>query len=248
MPAIEWFKIWFNSPYYQMLHNNRNKEDSAGFIDKLAAYFNLQQNSLVLDAACGRGHYSVALAKKKFAVTGIDIADTAITDAKKHETENLHFYLHDMRLPFYINYFDYAFSFFPGFGFYRTLREHDDALRTITQSLKQNGVFMIEYLNLHYFENNLVATETKLVENVVFDIKRWQDETHFYTQIHIKDPDKNVDETFTEQLKKFSLGDLTDMLSYQGMQAGHVFGDYALNSYDIHHSERMIITATKINA
>lgn len=64
----------------------------------------------------------------------------------------------------------------------------------------------------------------------------------------MEDKAKNTDETFTEQVEKFSLGDFTDMLSYQGLQAEHVFGDYDLNAYDVKKSPRMIIVAKKIHA
>ena len=39
-----------------------------------------------------------------------------------------------MRLPFWINYFDFAFNFFTSFGYFRTEREHYNAVRTIAQS------------------------------------------------------------------------------------------------------------------
>ena len=248
MQGSEWFKLWFSSPYYEILYHERNKEEAAGFVDKLSDYLKMKEGSFVLDAACGSGRHSIALAEKGFNVTGIDICAVAVTEAKQYENDHLHFYLHDMRLPFYINYFDYAFNFFTSFGYFRTLREHNDAMRTIAQSIKPNGLFTIDYLNVLCVEASLVPSETKTINNTVFEIKRWHDEHHFYKRIHIKDEAKNVNEIFTEQVEKFSLGDFTDMLSYQGLQVDHVFGDYALNSYDIKHSPRMIITATKINA
>ena len=50
-----------------------------------------------------------------------------------------------------------------------------------------------------------------------------------------------------EQVEKFSLGDFTDMLSYQGLMVESVFGDYDLNAYHVKKSPRMIITAKKIH-
>jgi hypothetical protein len=45
---------------------------------------------------------------------------------------------------------------------------------------------------------------------------------------------------------KFSLGDFTDMLSFQKMQVTEVFGDYNLSAYDVRKTPRMIIVAKKI--
>jgi SAM-dependent methyltransferase len=247
MQANEWFRLWFSSPYYDILYHKRDKEEAARLIDRLVDFFKIPGHSFILDAACGKGRHSIALAEKGFDVTGIDLCLPAITEAKKYEQDNLHFYLHDMRLPFYINYFGYAFNFFTSFGYFKTMREHNDAMRTVAQSLKLKGVFMIDYLNVHYVEDNLRYEETVQHNGVAFDIKRWYDETYFYKYIHVEDATKHIDEKFTERVEKFSLGDFTDMLSYQGLIVEHVFGDYELNAYHVKRSPRMIIVAKKIH-
>src|ERR1700750_508234 len=104
MQTNEWFRAWFSSPYYDILYHKRDKEEAARLIDKLADHLQMPGRSFVLDAACGRGRHSIALAAKGFDVTGIDLCANAIMEAKKYETNNLHFYLHDIRLPFRINY------------------------------------------------------------------------------------------------------------------------------------------------
>jgi len=247
MQANEWFRLWFGSPYYDVLYRNRNKEEAAKLIDKLVNYLNIPTGSYVLDAACGKGRHSIALAANGFDVTGIDICPFAIEGAKKYETDHLHFYLHDMRLPFYINYFNYAFNFFTSFGYFRTMREHNDAMRTIAQSLKINGVFTIDYLNVQFAEANLKSKESVEIENIFFDIERHSDEKYFYKKIAVHDTLKNINEEFTERVEKFSLGDFTNMLSYQGLKIENVFGDYDLNKYDAKNSTRMIILAKKIH-
>src|SRR5438045_3260575 len=110
MQANEWFRLWFSSPYYDILYHKRDKEEAARLIEKLASYLQIPQHSFVLDAACGKGRHSIALAAKGFDVIGVDLCASAIMEAKNYETENLHFYLHDIRLPFYINYFDYELN------------------------------------------------------------------------------------------------------------------------------------------
>jgi len=247
MQANEWFKIWFSSSYYDMLYHKRDREEAAMFVDKLADKLKMPGHCFVLDAACGKGRHSIALAEKGFNATGIDICASAVTEAKKYEKDNLHFYLHDIRLPFHINYFDYVFNFFTSFGYFKTMREHNDAIRTLSKSLKLNGIFTIDYLNMHYTEENLKNAETVYYGKVKFDIERWYDEKYFYKSIDVEDKDNDVSETFTEKVEKFRLGDFTDMLAYQGLQVEYVFGDYKLNTYHIKQSPRMIIIAKKIH-
>ncbi len=247
MPVSEWYKDWFSSPYYEILYFRRNEEEARRFIDQLAGYLKPKPGSCMLDVACGKGRHSKVLAKMGFDVTGIDLSEPFILEAKKFETENLHFFIHDMRMPFRINYYDYAFNFFTSFGYFRTMREHDNAARAIAQSLKINGIFVIDYLNVHYAEDHLIKNEEKIIDGVKFNISRWYNEDHFFKQVQIEDRKHGGRrQIFTERVAKFSLGDFTDMLAYQGMQVQDVFGDYELAHYDIRKSPRLIIIAKKI--
>ena len=247
MQGNEWFRLWFSSPYYDLLYQNRNNEEAANLIDKLTTYLQIPEHSYILDAACGKGRHSIALAAKGFDVTGIDLCPTAITEAKKSESDNLHFYVHDIRLPFYINYFNYAFNFFTSFGYFKTMREHNDAMRTIAQSLRPNGVFVLDYLNAHVAQQHLQFKETKKINDVVFDIERRSDDMYFYKRIHVEDASAHVNETFTERVEKFSLADFESMFSRQGLQIAHVFADYDLNAFDEKSSSRMIMISKKIH-
>lgn len=241
-----WYKNWFNSPYYHLLYFKRDEQEAAAFIDKLIAKLAPASGSTMLDVACGKGRHSFQLAGKGFDVTGIDLSIDSINEARLSENEHLHFYQHDMRLPFRINYYDFAFNFFTSFGYFGTRREHDNALRTIAQSLKPGGTLVIDYLNVHYAEDHLVHKTEKEVEGINFVITKWFDEDHFYKKIVVEDEHNEEPMEYTEKVAKFSLGDFTEMLAYQQMQVQEVFGDYNLGHYDIRKSPRMILIAKKI--
>jgi SAM-dependent methyltransferase len=243
-----WFKDWFNSPYYHQLYFNRDDKEAASFIDLLIAHLRPVPGSAMLDVACGKGRHSLLLAEKGFEVTGIDLSDDSITEALRHETDTLHFFLHDMRLPCWINYFDYAFNFFTSFGYFRTRREHDDAIRTIAQAVKPGGTFVLDYLNVHYAEDHLVHQMEKQVDQVNFLITKWYDETHFYKKIIIEDEAMREPMVYTEKVAKFSLGDFTEMFAYQGLQIIEVFGDYNFSRYDVRKSPRLLMIAKKTKA
>jgi SAM-dependent methyltransferase len=246
MSDKSWYRDWFNSHYYHLLYQHRDEEEALQFIDTLIRYLNPAQGATMVDIACGKGRHSKVLADMGFDVTGIDLSAASIEEAKAFEDEHLHFFQHDMRLPFWINYFQYAFNFFTSFGYFRTRREHDNAIRTIAQSLVSGGLFVIDYLNVHYSEEKLEKSATAAVEGVIFHITKWQDEEHFFKQIQVTDEaNKTPKHLYTERVAKFSLGDFTDMLAYQDMQVQEVFGDYQLGRYDVRKSPRMIIIAKK---
>lgn len=241
-----WFKDWFNSPYYHLLYFNRDDREAADFIDHLINYLKPPTGASMLDVACGKGRHSVQLASKGFDVTGIDLSDDSINEALLSQSENLYFYRHDMRLPFWINYFDYAFNFFTSFGYFRTRREHDDAIRTIAQAIKVNGTFVMDFLNVHYAEDNLVHQSETDIDGINFIITKWFDETHFYKKIVVEDETRQEPLVYTERVAKFSLGDFTEMFAYQGLQIQEVFGDYSFAHYDVKKSPRMLMIAKKI--
>ena len=241
-----WFKEWFNSPYYHQLYFKRDEREAAQFIDKLIDYLKPATGAYMLDVACGKGRHAIHLAEKGFDVTGIDLSEDSIKEALLQQTTQLHFYLHDMRLPFNINYFDFAFNFFTSFGYFSTRREHDNSIRTISQSLKENGCFVMDYLNVHYAEDNLVHKAEKEIDGVNYYITKWYDETHFYKKIIVEDEALEAPEIYQEKVAKFSLGDFTEMFAYQGLQIQEVYGDYNFGNYNVKKSPRLVMIARKM--
>jgi SAM-dependent methyltransferase len=245
MAEKEWYKAWFNSPFYHKLYFERDEKEAQKFILCLLNHLKVASQSHILDVACGRGRHSKFLAAQGFDVTGIDLSFDSIEYARQFEKENLHFYQHDMRMPMWINYFDFVFNFFTSFGYFATRREHDDAVGTIAKSVKPDGTVLFDYLNVHYVEEHFVHDEIKTIDSTQYEIHRWMDENHFYKKITITDPSLDSPKMFCEKVAKLSLGDFTDMLSFQGLQVVEVFGDYQLNGYDVRKTPRMIVVAKK---
>jgi len=240
-----WFKDWFNSPYYHLLYSDRNEQEAADFIDKLLIYLQPFPESRMLDVACGKGRHSLQLAAKGFDVTGIDLSEASILEALASESDRLHFYVHDMRKTFWINYFDYAFNFFTSFGYFDTLREHENALRSMAGSLKSKGLFVIDYLNIHVAEKEMVPLNEKKIGNVSFEISKRSDETHILKEIVVNDDDLNEKIYFNERVARFAKDDLIKMLTAQDLIIKEIFGDYNLSPFDIEKSPRLILVAEK---
>lgn len=243
-----WFKDWFNSPYYHQLYFKRNDAEAALFIDKLIDHLQPAPNTKILDVACGKGRHSIYLSKKKFDVTGIDLSEESIAEASKFETEKLHFYQHDMRLPFWINHFDIALNFFTSFGYFKTSNEHNNAIRTIAQSLKNNGSFILDYLNPQFAEAQQEKEFEKKIDGVNYLITKSMDKTHFYKKIVVEDQLLDHQLIYNEQVARFTLEDFEIMLSQQGLQIKEVLGDYNLSPYDVIKSPRLIVIAAKKNS
>ncbi|MGX5819555.1 class I SAM-dependent methyltransferase [Chitinophaga lutea] len=246
--AKQWFKDWFNSPYYHLLYSNRDEREAASFIDKLVDYLHPAAGAEMLDVACGKGRHARYLADKGFNVTGIDLSEESIAAARKLENDHLSFFQHDMRLPFRINYFDVVFNFFTSFGYFETRHENDNALRTLANSLKPGGRLVLDYLNSVYAAEHLVHDEVKEKDQVVFDIRRELREGKFIKDIHILDKKQLLRGHYTERVSALTLADFREMFALQGLVITDIFGDYHFNEFNEEQSPRLILVAQKPTA
>lgn len=241
----EWYKDWFNSPYYHLLYSHRDEQEAALFIDRLLTFLKPSAGSRMLDIACGKGRHAFQLASKGFDVTGIDLSEASISEAKRQESDELHFYIHDMRQPFWINYFDYAFNFFTSFGYFNTQREHHDAIRTIAQSIKLNGLLIMDYLNAENEKITAEAESTQLIDNCTFRISKYKENDRLLKKIEVKDSAAGSNMTFMEKVAAFNLEDFRQMFLQYGLSIENTFGDYELHPFDKWNSPRLILIARK---
>jgi SAM-dependent methyltransferase len=239
-----WYEHWFGSSYYKILYQDRDELEAGEFIESLLRYLQPLPGSSMLDIACGEGRFAVQLAEHGYNVTGIDISHGSIEKAKAHENDRLQFFVQDMRFPFYINYFDYAFNFFTSFGYFAHDRDHLMAARSFAASLKKNGILVIDYLNRDQVLSNLVPGETVHRGSYTFEITRKLERNHILKTIAFTDAD-NKPRHYTESVAAFSLSDFIQIFKKAGLSLTGTFGNYHLDTYDPLTSPRMIMVFKK---
>jgi len=240
----EWFENWFGSPYYRMLYTHRNEEEAQIFIQNLLNFLKPNPGCKILDIACGEGRHSIQLADKGFEVTGIDLSSLSIAFAKKNETDNLRFFVHDMRLPFCVNYFDYALNCFTSFGYFAHTLDHELAAKSFAGNIKKNGTLVIDYLNKNYSLQRLVPFETIEREGIKFSINRSMNTTHFLKEISFTDLNGRQ-RIYQEKVAVFSLENFRSIFEKVGLKLVHFFGDYHLQPYHENDSPRLIMVFLK---
>ncbi len=242
----KWFQNWFNSPYYHILYQQRNDDEAEFFIDNLCSLLAPAPNSRLLDLGCSRGRHSVYLNRKGYDVTGIDISFSNIRFAQQFENEKLHFFVHDMRYPFYINYFDIAFNLFTSFGYFETEKDHINALKTFRKSLRPDGKLILDYFNSEKIIRNLAQQEVKHADGIDFHIHKKFSEGKIIKSITFEH--RNKEFSFREEVKAFRLNDFERMFRKSGFKIDNLYGDYALNPFSELKSERLVFICSKADA
>jgi SAM-dependent methyltransferase len=242
--GTDWFENWFNSLYYKILYQHRDELEAQVFLEKLLAHLQPSDGCRMVDIACGEGRFARQLAGHGYDVTGIDISECSIESAKQYEHERLHFMVQDMRLPFYTNYFDYAFNFFTSFGYFAHDRDHLMAAKAFAGALKPGGTLVIDYLNREYVLNRLVPEERLERDSLRFHITRKLDRNHIVKNIVLTDAD-GTEKRYIESVAAFSLADFELLMAKAGLHVKATFGDYTLKKYDAVESPRLIMIFEK---
>ena len=238
-----WFETWFDSPYYPILYKNRSADEAELFINQLLNVLDLKAGSKIIDVGCGRGRHSIYLAQKGFEVCGIDLSSQSIADAQKSAHKHLEFHIHDMRDLFRTNSFDCAVNLFTSFGYFEKESENMAAIQNMAKSLKNNGVFVMDYLNTEKTIRNLQAEAEIEIQNITFQIKKYIQNGFIIKEIRFRD--QNKDFIFTEKVGILNIEHFKNYFSQAGLKIVNLYGNYQLKSFDPMESERLIMIAVK---
>ena len=233
-----WYASWFDTPYYHILYKDRDHAEARLFMDNLTAYLNLPEDARILDLACGKGRHSVYLNELGFDVTGADLSENSIAEARKHENDKLHFTVHDMRQPMPTKY-DAIFNLFTSFGYFDNDADNLATLKAICKSLTEYGFAVIDFMNVDHVIKNLVPSEVKTVDGITFNIKRYVKNGHIFKEIDFEDEGKAFH--FTERVQALRLEDFEALMDEAGIYLLDVFGDYKLRKFYRNESERLIM-------
>ena len=236
--ASNWFESWFDTEYYHILYKERNDEEAQLLMDNLTHYLNLPEEAKILDLACGKGRHAIYLNSLDYDVTGADLSENSIAEASKFANDKLHFKVHDMREPFEEKY-DAIFNLFTSFGYFDDDADNYKTIKAIHNSLTETGFAVIDFMNVDYVLENLVANEIKTVDGIDFHIKRYLKDGHIYKEIDFEDKGEKFH--FTEKVQALRLEDFEKMMEEAGIYLLDIFGDYKLRKFFKTQSERLIM-------
>ncbi len=239
----DWFQVWFDSPYYPLLYNHRDDTEAVFFLDHLIRHLNPSKDARMLDLACGRGRHAIYLNKLGFDVTGVDLSPVSIEEASAFESDRLRFYVHDMRRLLSTNTFDYVFNLFTSFGYFKRNHENELVVKNMAGTLKKGGTVVLDFLNVEQLRYRGSKSEEKLVNEVVFTIRKEISGGKIIKQIDIQDGATRAH--FEEQVSLIGRQEFDAYFRNAGLEVKQIFGSYSLEPFDPRSSERLIYIAEK---
>ena len=234
----EWFKDWFDTKYYHILYQDRNDDEAQLFMQNLLSFIKLQKNSKLLDMPCGKGRHAIFLNSLGYDVIGADLSENSINYAKAFTNNTLNFLVHDMRQPFNTK-FDAIFNLFTSFGYFDDEETNIKVLHNLKKGLKENGVLVVDFMNVNYVQQHLVAEEIITKNNIVFNIKRSIKDNFIVKEINFTADGR--EHCFIERVKYLSLETLKNFIKKANLKLKHTFGDYSLSAFDSKKSSRLIL-------
>lgn len=122
--------------------------------------------------------------------------------------------------------FDAIFNLFTSFGYFESDLDNIETLQSIKDSLTEYGFAVIDFMNSNYVIDNLVPSETKTVDDITFNIKRYVDDGFIVKEIAFDADGKSLN--FKEKVRAFTIEDFTKMMNENGIYLLDTFGDYKL--------------------
>ena len=98
-------------------------------------------------------------------------------------------------------------------------------------------------MNVKKVISNLVNSEQKQIEKIIFNISRKFEDNYIVKDISFTDNGKNYH--FQEKVKAITLSDFSSFINNAGIKIIDIFGNYKLEDFNALMSERLIIICKK---
>lgn len=133
--------------FYDLFYQEKDYELETKFICSMKDRYAERDGKSILDLGCGTGGHALFLARQGYQITGVDLSENMIEQAKrKAEEMHLHadFFLGDIRLIDLGKTFDHVISMFAVMGYQSSNDDFFSALKVARRHLNSGGLFMFD--------------------------------------------------------------------------------------------------------
>jgi SAM-dependent methyltransferase len=242
----EWWESFFLSSWQDVQIGWWSEEGTAEQVDGIVRPLGLEQPCRVLDVPCGEGRVSIELASRGHRVTGVDITERFLEEARRRAGDReveVAFERRDMRDLPWVGEFDAVVNVWGSFGYF----EGDGDERFVhaaSRALEPGGRFLID---THVAESVLPHfTEREWSERdagLLLERRRWDPATGRIETDWTFVRDGGT-ETHRSSIRIYTFRELTQLLSAAGFVAFQGFDPDTLEPFELGASHLMLV-ATK---
>lgn len=245
---MEWFEDeGFWRDFYPFMFSAERFSAAEEDVNHIMALTQCTGGSL-LDLCCGPGRHSMEFARRGFQVTGVDRSPFLLDRARELASNSkvaIELVEQDMRSFVRPQAFDLICNLFTSFGYFKDEQDDLRVLRNIHESLKENGVLVIETLGKERLARVWKDTMcTELADgSLIFQRPQIRDDwTHIHSEwTLVKDGRAR---SFNFEHTVYSGRELKDRLLSCGFKQVQLFGDMMGSAYGLD-ALRLVAVARK---
>ena len=225
---MAWYEKWFGEDYIDV-YKHRNEQEAHSFINTLENKSLLRPGYKVLDLCCGGGRYTIAVALKGYEVAGIDLSADLIHYAEQKAREKdvpIDFHIGDMRAIPYENHFNVVINMFTSFGYFDLDAEDGAVVRGVSDALKKNGWFVLDFMNKDQVLNQFNPYDEQIFGTVTLKQKRHYDKSSKRIEKQITLVKNGISKEYIESVRLYSPRELEDLFRRYGLEPEYRFGNY----------------------
>lgn len=150
MPDQPWYRDLFDETYLASYAEVNDPALVARQVDALSALAHIEPPARILDLCCGQGRHSVELARRGFAVTGLDLSPVLLRAAQTAADAagvRVDWVEADMRHP-PAGPFDAVLNLFTAFGYLEDDAEDQAVLAACRRALAPGGRMVVDVMHL----------------------------------------------------------------------------------------------------
>ncbi|ANU11069.1 hypothetical protein A1A1_13607 [Planococcus antarcticus DSM 14505] len=242
LETTPWYEEHFQTDYIKIYQHRHSEAENE--LRKLLELIPWEKGQSVLDLCCGYGRHSRYLAELGWRVTGVDLSAPLLQEAIRL-TVNLpiQYMRCDMRnIPFQKE-MDLVLNMFTSFGYFPQDAENEKVIEGISQSLKEGGYFIMDYLNPKFVEENLIPYSREEIGPIELIQYRKVENGHVHKNIFMISGSE--EKQYEEIIKLYDLDKMMKMLTSKGLYVQKILGHYDGSEYHFQKSPRMIFICKK---
>ncbi len=138
-----WQETFFRGVALDAWRHIINPETTRKEVDFLESALAIGSGARFLDIPCGNGHHTIEFARRGYKMTGLDLSEEFIAEARRATGVDVRWVRDDMRSISWVSEFDGAYCFGNSFAHFN----HEEArqfLAAVAHALKPGGHFIID--------------------------------------------------------------------------------------------------------